>query len=150
MLWIGKDSMVIDAVRKMSEENAASLLVFDPARMEDQESTPHSIDACVGILTERDYLRKVVLAGRSSHTTAVKQIMTPQDQLHVLTPHDTVLRAMQLMVRHDVRNLPVVDDRAMVGVLGIKDVIKSILDDQKAEIHTLKEFISGTTHNGLA
>ncbi|GBF95340.1 hypothetical protein Rsub_07768 [Raphidocelis subcapitata] len=149
-LWIGQDSMMIDAVRKMSDENAAALLVFDPSRVHPLDGAPHSADAVVGILTERDYLHKVVVQGRSSFTTPVKDIMTRQQQVKVLTPSDSVVRAMVLMVKHDIRNVPVIDDNAMVGVLSIKDVVKALLDDQKAEIHTLKEFISGTSHNGLA
>lgn len=149
-LWIGQDSMMIDAVRKMSDENAAALLVFDASRVHPLDGAPHTADAVVGILTERDYLHKVVVKGRSSFRTPVKDVMTPQAQVKALTPSDSVVRAMQLMVKHDVRNIPVVDDSAMVGVLSIKDVVKALLDDQKAEIHTLKQFISGTSHDGLA
>lgn len=148
--WIGKDSMMIDAVRKMSEKNTAALLVFDPAKVGAKDDFPHSVNACVGILTERDYLRKVVVAGRSSFTTAVSHIMTPSAQVKVLTPDDTVLHAMQLMVKYDIRNVPVVDASAMVGLVSIKDVIKTLLDDQKAEITSLKEFIMGTSAHGLA
>lgn len=149
-LWIGQESMVIDAVRKMSEKNAAALLVFDPEKVAEKDDFPHNVDACVGILTERDYLRKIVVAGRSSFNTPVKMIMTHRKQIHVLTPNDTVLYAMQLMVKHDIRNLPVIDDKAMVAVLSIKDVVKAVVNDQKAEISVLKEFIHGSTQNGLA
>ncbi|KAI8470822.1 MAG: hypothetical protein J3K34DRAFT_419087 [Monoraphidium minutum] len=149
-LWIGQDSLVIDAVRKMADRHAAALLVFDPARIDRKDDFPHSVDACVGILTERDYLRRVVLDGRSSFSTAVREIMTPKAQVHVLTPSDTVLHAMQMMVHHDIRNIPVVDANAMVGVVTIKDVVKALLDDKKAEITSLKEFIWGNSHSGLA
>lgn len=149
-LWIPQDSLVIDAVRKMADKHAAALLVFDPSKVSDKDDSPHSVDACVGILTERDYLRKVVVQGKSSFTTAVKAIMTPKNQVKVLTPSDTVLHAMQLMVKHDIRNVPVVDDSAMVGVISIKDVVKTLLDDKKAEISSLKEFIYGSAQGGLA
>ncbi|KAF8058331.1 CBSX3 [Scenedesmus sp. PABB004] len=143
-MWVSDECMVLDAVRRMAENNAGSLLVYDKDKAGPGGAIPTSVDACVGIITERDYLKKIVVKGLTSATTPVRAIMTPQEVMAVLTPNHTVLEAMQLMVQLNVRHVPVTDANAMAGVLSMKDVMKVLLEDQKHEIDSLKDYIHGT------
>lgn len=142
-LWVSDECTVLDAVKKMAANDVGSLLVYDKDRAGPGGSIPNSVDACVGIITERDYLKKIIVKGLSSATTPVSKIMTPSDQLAVLTPEHSVLEAMDLMVRYNVRHVPVMDRKAMVGVLSMKDVVKIIFEDQKHEVDSLKDYIHG-------
>jgi len=141
-LWCADHNLVIEAVRKMTKQNVGSLLVFDGNQV--TCDSPSSASACVGIITERDYLTKVVVQGKNSHCTKVAEIMTPAQKLRILTPHHTVLEAMEVMVQHNVRHIPVIDDHAMCGILSMKDVLKILLEDQKQEINQLKDYIHGS------
>lgn len=142
-LWCADKDLVIEAVRKMAKNNVGSLLVFDKKAVMPHHP-PSCVETCVGIITERDYLTKVVVEGRNSLTTHVQEIMTPAHKLKMLTPEHSVLEAMEIMIHHNVRHVPVMDKKAMVGILSIKDVVKVLLDDQKAEIHQLKDYIHGS------
>eukprot|EP00775_Hariotina_reticulata_P013612 gene13612-13737_t len=142
-LWVSNECMVLDAVKKMAQNDVGSLLVYDKKRVGADGKVPTSVEACVGIITERDYLKKVVVKGLTSATTPVSVIMTPSEQLAVLTPEHSVLEAMDLMVKYNVRHVPVMDRKAMAGVLSMKDVVKVLLDDQKHEIDSLKDYIHG-------
>lgn len=143
-LWCADHNLVIEAVRKMAKAGVGSLLVFDGNQLERGEANPTSASSCMGIITERDYLTKVVVQGKNSHCTKVSEIMTPAQKLRVLTPSHTVIEAMEVMVQHNVRHVPVMDSNAMVGVLSMKDVVKVLLDDQKQEINQLKDYIHGS------
>jgi CBS domain-containing protein len=94
-----------------------------------------------GIISERDYRNKVILKGRASRTTAVKQIMS--DKVVCVTPDDSVNLCMQLMTDKRIRHLPVLDNEKLVGVISIGDVVKSVIENQKVEIDSLRDYIAG-------
>ncbi len=126
-VWsIGPDESVYDAIQKMATKDAGSLVV-----MEDDEP--------IGIFTERHYARDVVLKGKSSPTTPVRDIMTT----HVICaqPGQTVEECMAVMTENRVRHLPVLVDSRLVGLVSIGDLVKSIIADQKFTIEQLVHFI---------
>lgn len=141
-LWVSDECMVLDAVKKMASNDVGSLLVYDKDKASGGH-IPTSADACVGIITERDYLKKIIVRGLASATTPVSAIMTPAEQLAVLTPQHSVLEAMHAMIKLNIRHVPVIDKDAMTGVLSMKDVVRVLLDDQKHEIDSLKDYIHG-------
>jgi len=95
----------------------------------------------VGILTERDYARNVVLKGRSSPQTLVRDIMSTQ--VAYVEPDDTVEECMALMTEKRVRHVPVVEDETVVGIISIGDLVKSIIDEQRFTIHQFETYFSG-------
>ena len=117
---------VLDAVRCMDEANTGAVVVLEDKRL-------------VGIFTERDLMRRVVLKGRDVATTPVAEVMT-RDLLYA-APQDDGGKAMSRMTRHRCRHLPVVDGERLVGVISIGDLMKEMADDQSVEIHFLKEYI---------
>ena len=117
---------VLDAVRRMDEANTGAVVVLEDARL-------------VGIFTERDLMRRVVLKGRDVATTPVADVMT-RDLLFA-SPDADGGEAMSKMTRHRCRHLPVVDGERLVGVISIGDLMKEMTDDQSVEIHFLKEYI---------
>jgi CBS domain-containing protein len=142
-LWVSDECTVLDAVKKMAANDVGSLLVYDKDKAGPKGDIPQTVDACVGIITERDYLKNIIVKGLSSATTPVSKIMTAADQLAVLTPEHSVLEAMDLMLRYNVRHVPVMDTHAMVGVLSMKDVVRILFEDSKHEIDSLKDYIHG-------
>jgi CBS domain-containing protein len=125
---IAPDAPVLDAIRLMAEARIGAVLVMDGPQL-------------VGILSERDYARKVVLQGRSSADTPVRDIMTSR----VLTTSTTETsdRCMQLMTEHRIRHLPVLDGDDVVGVVSIGDLVKAVIEDQRAELDSLQRYIAG-------
>ena len=128
IISIVPDASVLDAIKLMADKLVGSLLVMQG-------------DELVGIFTERDYARKVIIKGRSSQSTEVGEIMTPD--LFSATSDMTVDQCMKLMTDHKIRHLPVVDDGAVTGVLSIGDLVGAIISDQQAEIEQLEQYISG-------
>ena len=128
IISIVPDASVLDALKLMADKLVGSLLVMQG-------------DELVGIFTERDYARKVIIKGRSSQSTEVGEIMTPD--LFSATSDMTVDQCMKLMTDHKIRHLPVVDDGAVTGVLSIGDLVGAIISDQQAEIEQLEQYISG-------
>ena len=124
---IGPDAPVIDAIRLMAEKRIGALLVMEGARL-------------AGIVSERDYARKVVLQGRSSANTPVRDIMTA-DVVSV-SPHDTADHCMQLVTERRFRHLPVVSDGQVVGVVSIGDLVKAVIEDQQVELAQLQRYIT--------
>lgn len=124
---IRPDAPVLDAIRLMAEAHIGAVLVMDGPRL-------------AGILSERDYARKVVLQGRSSSDTPVCDIMT----VHVLTTTlmETSDRCMQTMTEHRIRHLPVMDGDEVVGVVSIGDLVKAVIEDQQAELDSLQRYIA--------
>lgn len=122
------DETVYSAIATMAEYNIGALLVMKNKKLE-------------GIISERDYRNKVILKGRTSKTTAVKEIMT-KEVIRVGST-DTVNLCMQLMTENKIRHLPVVDDEEVVGVISIGDVVKTVIANQKSEINSLRSYIGG-------
>ncbi len=127
-IWaISSDDSVLEAIKMMAEKGVGALLVIDDNRLS-------------GIVSERDYARKVILQGRSSEKTPVKDIMTAQ--VVSANPTQTVEECMELMTEHRIRHLPVLDGEKIVGVLSIGDLVKAIIDDQQFTIKQLKSYIA--------
>lgn len=124
---IGPDAPVIEAVRLMAEKGIGAVVVMQAGKL-------------VGIVSERDYARKVVLQGRSSSDTPVRDIMTGK----VVTVHldDTVGRCMQLVTDKRIRHLPVLERDAVLGVVSIGDLVKAQIEDQQQEIDQLQRYIA--------
>ncbi len=128
-LWrITPQEMVFDAIRLMSEKNVGALLVMDG-------------DHLLGIVSERDYTRKVILKGRSSKETAVAEIMTRD--LETASPSSTVEECLQLMTRRRIRHLPVCLGDEVIGILSIGDLVKWTISAQNAMIDQLESYIHG-------
>jgi len=125
---IAPDAPVLDAIRAMAERGIGALLV-----MRNEE--------LIGIVSERDYARKVILKGRSSKDTPVAEIMTPSPIS--VDPASTVDECMRLCTDQRVRHLPVMDKGRVVGVVSIGDLVKAVIDDQAAEIDQLQRYIAG-------
>jgi CBS domain-containing protein len=126
---IGPDETVYEAVRRMSEHNVGALLVIDGGKV-------------VGIVTERDYARKMVLAGRSSRETPVSGIMTTD--VLCAGPRQTTEECMAIMTQHRVRHLPVLDQDHLIGLVSIGDLVKDIISEQQFIIEQLEHYISGS------
>jgi CBS domain-containing protein len=125
---IGPDDPVLIAIQKMADCHVGALVV-----MRDSE--------LVGILSERDYARKVILLGRSSAETPVWQIMSAP--VLTVTPDKNVEDCMRLCTEHRVRHLPVVEHGRVVGVLSIGDLVKAVIDEQARELEHLHRYVSG-------
>ena len=124
---IGPDAPVIEAVRLMAEKGIGALLVMQGGRL-------------AGILSERDYARKIVLQGRSSADTPVRDIMTAD--VVTVALDDTADRCMQLVTARRIRHLPVVDRDAVLGVVSIGDLVKAVIEDQQLELDQLQRYIA--------
>ena len=126
-VWsIGPNAMVRDAIQLMGEKNVGALPVVDNGTL-------------VGIVSERDYTRKVILKGRSSKETSVSDIMTAQ--LLTVTPSDSVTECMRIMTEKRVRHLPVLEGTNLVGILSIGDTVKWFISAQTATIDDLERYI---------
>lgn len=125
---IAEDASVLDAIKLMAERSIGSLLVLESDKLR-------------GIVTERDYARKVIVKGRSSKTTKVAEIMT--SDVVTASTDQTVNDCMKIMTNRRIRHLPVVDDDAVVGVISIGDLVQAIIADQQEEIEALGHYISG-------
>jgi CBS domain-containing protein len=127
-IWsIRPEASVFDAVKMMSERSVGALLVMEGEKM-------------VGIITERDYARKVILAGKSSKQTEVKDIMT--QRVLWVAPERTIEECMALMTDKKVRHLPVVENTQVVGMVSIGDLVKAIIAEQQVIIDQLQNYIN--------
>jgi len=122
------DTSVFQALHLMAEKNVGALVVLDEGKM-------------LGILTERDYARKVILQEKSSLDTPVREIMT--SRVHCIPPTRTVEESMALMTEKRVRHLPVLDDGELIGIVSIGDVVKKVIDNQEFTIQQLDNYIMG-------
>lgn len=127
---ISPDDTVFEAIKLMSDKGIGALLVID----EDGQ--------LCGIISERDYRDKVILKGRTSKTTKVREIMT--SDVYWVPPTESVNNCMQLMTQKKFRHLPVMEDGEVVGVISIGDLVKQIISEQKVEINHLKKYIGGS------
>jgi CBS domain-containing protein len=123
------DASVYDALSVLAEKNIGALLVLQEGEI-------------VGIISERDYARKVVLRGKASMDTPVQEIMTKK--VYTVSPKNTIKEAMALMTEKRVRHLPVFEDEKIIGVISIGDLVKEIIADQAFTINELEKYISGT------
>ena len=128
IISIVEEASVYDAVKLMADRGVGSLLVMDG-------------DELKGIVTERDYARKVIIKGRSSESTQVREIMTTD--LVTTTSAQTVNECMTIMSERRIRHLPVMSGREVVGMISIGDLVKAIISDQQEEIEQLEHYISG-------
>ena len=128
-IWsISPDATVFEAIQMMADKNIGAVLVMQKEQL-------------VGILTERDYTRKVALKGKSSKETAVKEILS--GELIKVTPAHTVDECMRLMTSHRVRHLPVISGEKILGIVSIGDLVNWIISVQSSTIHQLETYISG-------
>lgn len=125
---VNPDTNVFTALELMFERNIGALLVIEN-------------DKFIGIFTERDYARKVILKGKSSKEIQIREIMTENPP--TVTPDNTIEECMWLMTNKFIRHLPVLDDGKLVGIISIGDVVKYIIDEQKFIIGNLENYITG-------
>ena len=128
VIAISPDASVFDAIRLMAENGIGALAVMQDGRL-------------VGMLSERDYARKVIIKGRSSRETRVGDIMTAD--VVTTTASQTVADCMNLVTDRRIRHLPVVEDDEVIGMISIGDLVQAIISDQQAEIEQLEHYISG-------
>ncbi len=127
-VWsIDAGALVFDAVKQMADKKVGALVVKDGEKV-------------VGIVSERDYARKMILEGRSSRETPVKEIMTPR--VVYVGPERTLEECMALMTHKDIRHLPVMEAGELVGMLSIRDLLAAIIGDQQYTIEQLERYIT--------
>lgn len=128
---VAPDAMVVDALKLMAEKMVGALLVLENGKP-------------VGIFSERDYARKIALLERSSRTTEIRQVMTAD--LISVSPSNTMEYCMELMTEKHIRHLPVMEDDKLIGLISIGDLVKNIIEDQKAMILQLEKYVRGETY----
>jgi CBS domain-containing protein len=126
LLSISPTASVLDALKLMAEKDVGALVVLEDQKL-------------VGIFSERDYARKIILFGKSSHDTPVSEIMTPR--VVCVRPTQSADECMALMTGRRVRHLPVLSEDKVVGVISIGDVVKEMIADQKQTIEQLEQYI---------
>ena len=127
VITVPKEAPVLEVIRLMAEHHIGSVLVVQG-------------DEVLGIATERDYARKVILQGRSSVDTPVGQIMS--SPVVTVLPTDTVKTCMSMMTDRKIRHLPVVENGQLLGLISIGDLVKSVIEDQQQEIAQLQQYIT--------
>jgi len=123
---------VLDALKIMDEKEIAALMVMDEK---------HKV---LGIITERDYARKIILKGKSSKDTKVEEIMTPTEHMFTVSPDTTVADCMVLITGKRIRHVPVFDKRRYVGLISIGDMVKSVISEKDLLIDQLSSYIAGS------
>ena len=126
--FVRPDASVFDALKMMAENNIGSLVVLEAGKL-------------VGVITERHYAREIVLKGRTSPGTLVRDIMSTK--VIYARPDQSVEECMAVMTARAVRHLPVLEGGRLVGIVSIGDMVKSVIDDQKFMIEQLEHFIHG-------
>jgi CBS domain-containing protein len=128
-VWtVSPQAKVITALKLMADKNVGALIVTQK-------------DKLVGIITERDYARKVVLKGRTSLETPVKDIMTTG--VYYVSPETSAQECMALMTKNRIRHLPVIDKDRLIGIISIGDIVRSVISQQKIAIDHLENYIMG-------
>lgn len=120
---------VYKAIELMCEKNIGGLVIVEAGKL-------------VGIFTERDYARKLILKGKSSKDTLISELMTPHP--FTVTTQSSVEECMKIMTNKHIRHLPVVEDEKLVGVISIGDLVKQIIEEQKFIIENLEQYITGS------
>ncbi|MCK4304993.1 MAG: CBS domain-containing protein [Candidatus Eisenbacteria sp.] len=126
---ISPRSLVFEALQMMAEKDVGALLVLEEGQV-------------VGVFSERDYARKVVLEGKSSKTVPVSDLMTKR--IIFVGPEETIDTCMKLMTAKRIRHLPVLDDGRLIGLVSVGDVVKRIISDQEFTIQELEKYITGS------
>jgi CBS domain-containing protein len=131
-IWsVSPDTSVYDALKLMAVKNIGAVLVKDAENL-------------VGILSERDYARKVILRGKTATDTPASEIMT--ESVICVPPEETAEECMALMTEKKVRHLPVLEDEQLIGVISIGDVVKAIIPEQEFIIEQLEHYVRGTPY----
>ena len=128
VLTVAPDASVFEALELMAGQNVGALVVVEG-------------EAICGLLSERDYARKVILKGKRSPDTPVREIMTPE--VICVSPEQKPEACMALMTEKHIRHLPVLEEGRLVGIVSIGDVVKAIIDDQQFTIEQLHHYITG-------
>lgn len=128
---VGSGETVLDALKLMADKNIGAVLVVDN-------------DELTGIFSERDYARKIVLKGRHSDDTLVRDVMTPN--VITIEPEQRLEDCMQIMSDKHIRHLPVMEGGKLIGIISINDVVTAIIRDQKTRIDSLESYISGSPY----
>jgi CBS domain-containing protein len=129
-VWsIAPEAMVYDAIKLMAQRNVGALLVLEN-------------DKLIGIISERDYTRKVILQGKSSKETSVREIMT--QELVTAEPNDNIAECMRVITERRVRHLPVLEGSKLIGVVSVGDLLKWLISEQDAAIDHLEKYITGS------
>ncbi len=126
LLTIAPDASVLDALKLMAERDVGALVVLDAEKL-------------VGIFSERDYARKIILFGKSSKETSVSEIMT--SRVVCVRPEQTADACMSLMTEKRVRHLPVLSGKKVIGIISIGDVVRAMISDQQHTIEQLEQYI---------
>lgn len=129
ILSVEPKATVFEALQIMSENNVGALLVIHNGKL-------------VGIFSERDYARKIILKGKQSKDTAVSELMT-KDVLYI-NPQSTIQDCMVLMSAKHIRHMPVLEDGKLIGIVTIGDIVKQIISEQKTTIQELEQYITGS------
>lgn len=126
---IAPHQSVLEAIKLMAEKNIGGVLIIES-------------DQLIGIFTERDYARKVILKGRSSAEIKVSEVMV--SNLYTVNTENEIADCMKLMTNKSIRHLPVFENEKLVGIISIGDVVKTLIEEQKDTIQHLEQYISGT------
>lgn len=130
-LTVEPDTIVYKALEVMAQHDIGALPVVEGSRLR-------------GIFSERDYARKIILKGKSSHDTAISELMT--SDLYTVEPDASVESCMELMTEHHIRHLPVLENGHLVGLISIGDVVKEIIAQQESRIQELHDYVTGTSY----
>ena len=125
---VSPETIVIEALRLMADKNVSAVLVMEN-------------DKLTGIFTERDYARKIILKGKTSADSKIREVMV--SSLITITPDNDINDCMKLMTNKTIRHLPVMDGDTLVGLVSIGDVVKSIIEEQQDVIQHLEQYIAG-------
>jgi CBS domain-containing protein len=128
VIAVSPQSSVLDALKLMAEKNVAGVLVMEGEKL-------------IGIFTERDYARKIILKGKTSADSKISEVMV--SNLITITPDNDLNDCMQLMTNRNIRHLPVVENGKLIGLISIGDVVRTIIEEQKDVIGHLEQYIAG-------